>query len=498
MRAREMILVWVLLIAAMALAYADVIRELMRQWSANDTYSFGVLVPFISAYLVWTGRERLRTVEAVPSPWIGGAVVVAAAAILLLGRISAIVAFQEISLVMMIVGLVLLVFGHRFTAALWFPLSYLLLMLPIWNVLTDRMHLPFQLFSAGVGARILHAVGVPVHRQDNFLELPNITLEVASICSGVNYLIAVVAIGIPQAYIFLSGWLPRASALAFGLAVAVLGNGLRVGLIGVFAYNGWSQFLHGPAHIFQGLFVSFVGFIALLGGVSLLARRYPRIHAPVTETLPLRTGGTRRRLALAGGGGIVVLLALSSFHPEASAAALETGAIVSPPTMTSWQMEPSLVPARFVADETGRPNFANVFVNQAGNRVEYYAGNLAYGTPDVPLDYRDVSLFEALPYAMTLTAPDGTSVRVNRATVVLNDRRTEVVYWYDLDGVVTSELTMAKAYTTWQLLAGRAALPRLILMALDLDAPGAEAGVLPAFATELLAAPARWRENTAK
>ena len=52
--------------------------------------------------------------------------------------------------------------------------------------------------------------------------------------------------------------------------------------------------------------------------------------------------------------------------------------------MTTWQMEPSIVPARFVADESGRPKFANVFVNQAGHRVEFYAANLAYGTPGVP------------------------------------------------------------------------------------------------------------------
>ena len=52
----EMILVWVLLMAAMALAYADVIRELMRQWSANDTYSFGVLVR--SSAPIWCGRRE--------------------------------------------------------------------------------------------------------------------------------------------------------------------------------------------------------------------------------------------------------------------------------------------------------------------------------------------------------------------------------------------------------------------------------------------------------
>jgi exosortase/archaeosortase family protein len=384
------------------------------------------------------------------------------------------------------------VFGRRFTLALWFPLSYLALMLPIWNILTDRMHLPFQIFSAGVGAQILQVAGVPVYRKDNYLELPNITLEVASICSGVNYLIAVVAIGIPQAYLFLNGWLPRAGAIAFGLATAIFGNGLRVGLIGMFVYHGWSQVLHGPAHMFQGLFVSFVGFVALLGAVSLLARRYPRVHPPAAPggPKPMLTASTPQRLALIGIGGVVFLLSLSFFHPEASAATMEADAIHQPPTMTRWRIEPTFVPARFVSDETGRRLFANVFVNDAGDRVEYYAGTLPYRMPDLPLDYRDVVVVDTVPYLTTIRLPDGRSIVVNRMTTRRDERRSDVVYWYELDGTITSQLAMAKAYTAWQLLARRGALPRLVVVAADIPNTAGTAEVLGAFATELLASDA--------
>jgi hypothetical protein len=65
------------------------------------------------------------------------------------------------------------------------------------------------------------------------------------------------------------------------------------------------------------------------------------------------------------------------------------------------------------------------------------------------------------------------------------------VFWYDLDGTITSELAVAKAYTAWQLLSGRAALPRVVVAALDIRQTGDKADVLPAFASELLASEAR-------
>jgi hypothetical protein len=241
----------------------------------------------------------------------------------------------------------------------------------------------------------------------------------------------------------------------------------------------------------EPLFVSFVGFVALLGGVSVLARRYPRKQpaTPAAE-MPILTGGTRQRLMLAGGAGMLVLLPLSVFHPEASAATLEPEVMSRPPTMTTWRLEPALVPARFVSDETGKRLFANVFVNDAGERVEYYAGILPYRMPDVPLDYRDVLILDALPELVTIQTPVG-SVEVNRMTTLRDERRSDVLFWYELDGRVTHYLPTAKAYTAWQLITGGKVLPTLVVAALDIRNTGDKADVLPSFAAELLASGAR-------
>ena len=94
------------------------------------------------------------------------------------------------SIVVTMSGLTLLIFGRRIFRIVLFPLVYLLAMVPIWDAFTVRLHPIFQLYSARIGVYILQAMGIPVLREGVSIELPNVTLEVAQACSGINYLIA--------------------------------------------------------------------------------------------------------------------------------------------------------------------------------------------------------------------------------------------------------------------------------------------------------------------
>jgi exosortase len=454
---------------AFSAAYFPVVTMLRNQWATNDTYSFGVFVPFISAYLIWTRRDRLRVLPVSPSLGAGQALVLTACAVLLLGRLISIVALQEISLILMLAGLVLLLLGRRFLRELWFPLAYLLLMLPMWEVFTDPMHHPSQLFSAGVAERMLHGLGVPVHRQGVYLHLPNITLEVASVCSGINFLIAVIAMGIPQAYLFLRGWLPRTTVILFAISIALLSNGLRVAIIGALSYYKLSPSVHGPGHILQGLFVSAFGFLALLGAVRILALRY----GPVG---PDSTGGTekdapttdRRRVVLAGMAATASLLALAGFQPEYSVAAASREALRLPSLSTNWSEHPGTVTARFVSGDGDEGTSARVFEAPTGERIELFVGDLTKNAQDGSLRYRSVELPRGVSSSqVTLPLSDGATMRVNRAVVFQAGRETDVIYWYDLAGRSTAHGSIAKVYASTGLLFSWGATSSLVIVVVD-------------------------------
>jgi exosortase len=463
---RPSVVVVALVVVAFGAAYAQVVSTLIGQWSSNDTYSFGVLVPFISAYLIWSRRDSLRARAVNPSLLWGGAIVLLAAVMLIAGRVAAIIDVQEISLILMLVGLVALILGFGFLRELWLPLSYLLLMLPIWEVLTDRMHLPSQLFSASIAHRLLVTIGVPVYHDGVFLSLPNITLEVASACSGVSFLIAVIAVGIPQAYLYLNGWIPRTVAIGFAIAIALLSNGLRVAIIGALSYYRLSEAVHGPGHILQGLFVSSFGFVALVAAVGLLARRFPRQAEAVQrpERAPLGPRGSR--LVAAGVGATAVLAFLAVYHPNyrptphIAPSLRELG--------SNWRPVPGTVPARFVGGVTTGDLVARAFHHLSGERVELFIGSLTESSPDGGVAYRSVQLPDDVTASrMTLPSLGGASIQVNHVLVRQAGADAEIIYWYEGNGWTTSYARTAKAYASAHLITRLGSAPRLVVAVAD-------------------------------
>ncbi|MBZ0220445.1 MAG: exosortase W [Candidatus Methylomirabilis sp.] len=244
-----------------ALAYGGAISHMVRTWSTSNTYSHGFLVPFISLYFIWKKRGSLSSLPSRPS-LVAGPVAVAATSILLAaGHVSSLVIVQQISIVLAIPGLVLMLMGWSFLRALALPLSYLLLMVPALDVLIERIQFPFQLLTARMAAEFLQLFNFPVYLNRQFIEMPNITLEVARACSGVQYLVAIIALAIPLAYLNHTGR-TRLLLLALAVVIGIVTNWFRVILIALWSYAG-GEVLHGPMHVFQGLFVAVAGFFIL-------------------------------------------------------------------------------------------------------------------------------------------------------------------------------------------------------------------------------------------
>ena len=265
---------------SLALCYGSTFMALATEWSHSDTYSYGFLVPWISLYLAWTRRDRLRATRLAPNWPVGLLLVGLGLAAKVMGFAAGATVIEALSLIPVLAGALLLFGGTGLLRVLLLPLLYLLFMIPFWDALVVRLHPPFQLFSAWLGVQVLSLIGVPAAREGFFVHLPGATLHVADVCSGVNYLIAVTAVGIPLAWISFSDWQRRLALVGFGVGVAIVSNALRVALIGILLYIGVSHGgpnndPHGPGHVLQGLSVATMGYIALFLGAWALSRFRP-------------------------------------------------------------------------------------------------------------------------------------------------------------------------------------------------------------------------------
>ena len=135
----------VLLATSFMFCYAQVFAAMVRQWWSISFYSYAFLIPLISAYLVWSRRDKLFQLKPLPDYVAGSFLLAAGLSAFFIGQVGGILALQQVSLMITLPGIVLFLFGRAVLKALWLPITFLWFMIPIWEVITDPLHFPFQI-----------------------------------------------------------------------------------------------------------------------------------------------------------------------------------------------------------------------------------------------------------------------------------------------------------------------------------------------------------------
>lgn len=256
-------------LAALLAVYAPVIAEMAAEWATFPSLSHGFVVPLVSAYLIWRRRGLIRA-EPFGSARAGLAVLTVALGLLVVGLLTGESLVSRLSLPLALLGLILYLTGSRVTGHVWPAIAYLLFMIPFPYLPLREITLHSRLLEAGVTARTLQWLGVPVTQQGVMLHLPSITLEVADGCSAVRAIPALVALGVAYAHLQ-----PEAAAwirLTLALSAAPLGlvaNLVRLVLTILAAYYIGAVTLTSPFHRFGGtvVFMAAVVLLAVLGWV---------------------------------------------------------------------------------------------------------------------------------------------------------------------------------------------------------------------------------------
>jgi EpsI family protein len=454
-------------LVAFVWCYQSVLRLLVWQWYANDVYSYSFLIPGVVAYLVWADRERILAAVAAPSYASGLAALLLALAAVVVGQAGSLAVLQELSVLPVLFGLVLLAGGWPLARRLWFPMAYLLLTIPLWDSLTASLHRPFQLLTAFTGGVLLTLAQVPTFRVGTVLHLPTVTLEVARECSGVNYLISVVAVALPYVYLSIASTVRRVSVVLLAVAVAILANSVRVFLIGVLQHYGLpgAAPLHGPGHILQGMFVAAVGYVALFAGGYWIGRGERSVPvpaeppvAPAHRPSPAKALGLWIGAALLAAGAVAQLLAVTPPRPLPSPASL-------PDKLAEWvhvgvqTVEPALR-VRDADTEVSR-----TYRSEASGTIGLYIGYLGAQTQGHELvGYSGVQLPPGREQTLDVA---GRKVRVLEVGVTRAGGPSHAAVWFDVNGRVSSSGVEVKLLTIWNTLLRRRSNGAVVVLTLE-------------------------------
>ncbi|MCJ2181668.1 exosortase A [Novosphingobium sp. 1949] len=209
---------WLLLFVVFASDW----MAMVRQWWDISTYNHMILIPIVEVWLVWQRRRELAQLE--PAASALGLVLFAGAALLwLLGGVSGFDLVRQAGAVALLAASVPLLLGLRVSAALLFPLCYLVFIVPFGEEMVKSL----QTITAHITIALTHASGIPAVIDGVFIDTPAGLFEVAEACSGVKFLIAMIAFGVLAANVCFVSWRRRGVLLLACLVVPILANGVR-------------------------------------------------------------------------------------------------------------------------------------------------------------------------------------------------------------------------------------------------------------------------------
>jgi EpsI family protein len=322
-------------------------------------------------------------------------------------------------------------------------------MIPIADYIINPLHWAFQLTTAKMGVSFLQTLGFTAYLENQYIVLPSITLEVAQACSGISYLISIVAIGIPLAYVSQKNVWCRWTLVISAVIIGVIANWVRVAGIGIWAYYG-GQVLHGPFHIFQALFVAHLGFVALFAGAWVLSK----VPAGASKTFQVHPGFRSEKKDAANNrfmdqpwpAPLLILIGLSSylyFHQQIPVS-LKTDLALFPMSIMDWKGRVN-EPRDAVFRVPGADHeLVRTYTSRSGNEIRLYVAYFESQrhTKEI-INYLTAPLHDNSTEVVIPTEGEK-PVTVNQARI--NNEQT--FFWYDLNGSAVANRYRAKLATT--------------------------------------------------
>lgn len=241
-------------LALMAMYVPVYYQMAIRLWSRGQEIH-GPIVLAVCFYLLWRQRHLLREPPSNQTQLIlGWAFLIFGLLLYAIGDSQAIFLFSVGSQVPVLLGTVLITRGNPAFRRAWFPMLFLLFMVPLPSFLVSTLTGPLKQHVAALSEQTLYLLHYPIARNGVILTIGAYQLFVAKACSGLHSIFSLFAVGFLYLYVAHHGSVLRNTILAASiLPIAFLCNVVRVitiALITFYLGNAAGQgFLHGLAGI---------------------------------------------------------------------------------------------------------------------------------------------------------------------------------------------------------------------------------------------------------
>lgn len=267
------LLTWLPIIAGLLVLYLPTLVDLFEGVWGTDQQAHGPIVLGISCWLfyrkwpdMWQSSEGHS-----PSTTAGWLVFLSGLLLYVLGRSQDILAFEVGSVIWLLASFILLIRGRAALKSQWFPLFFMLFMIPLPAPLVDMLTMPMKMAVSYVAENILFWAGYPIARTGVILQVGQYKLLVADACAGLHTLFTLEALGLLYLNIIRHDSLFRNVALAILIVpISFTANVIRVMILTLITYHYGDEAGQGFLHGFAGMVLFLSALLLIIGVDSLL------------------------------------------------------------------------------------------------------------------------------------------------------------------------------------------------------------------------------------
>lgn len=259
--------------------YFPTYEKLYQTIWQSDEQGHGPLILLIVLFLLWQKKEFLiSSVASKKEEIIGVFILIIGLLFYVIGRSQNIQFLDVGSQIIVLLGLVLFLAGNKALLKLWFPVFFLIFMIPLPGTIVDALTMPMKIAVSNFAEYLLHLFDFPIVREGVMLQIGYYKLLVADACAGLHTVFSLEAMGLLYLHLIRRDSLVRNVTMGLLiLPISFLANTIRVSALVLITYYYGDAVGQGFVHDFAG-FVLFGAALIMIIFVDVIIQKAEYIY----------------------------------------------------------------------------------------------------------------------------------------------------------------------------------------------------------------------------
>ncbi|MBP6367253.1 MAG: exosortase B [Nitrosomonas sp.] len=263
---------WLPILVGVLVLYIPTFFNLINGIWTREEHAHGPIILILSFWLMYRRwPELLNKSEKTSAQTVGWVIFLIALILYIIGRSQQILLFEIGSFVIVLMAILLIKFGYIALKIMWFPLFFLLFMIPLPGQLVSFLTMPMKMAVSYVAENILFWIDYPIARNGVVLQIGQYQLLVADACAGLQTLLTLEALGLFYLNLVQHSSLFRNVALAILIVpISFTANVIRVIVLTLVTFHYGDAAGQGFLHEFAGLVLFTTALILIISSDGFL------------------------------------------------------------------------------------------------------------------------------------------------------------------------------------------------------------------------------------